>query len=283
MIRVLNFGAGVQSSTLLYQSLAGELPKLDHVIFADTGDEPKPVYEWMEKCRRDVEAAGIPLHVVKSRKGALSEHVKEAQENRTRCDSPPFFAQNSDGRPGPISRKCTREWKIEPIRRKTKELLGLKPASRWPKTIRVETWLGISIDELQRMKVSTEPWQRFWHPLIEHEWQPGATRAQIRVPAMRRSDCLQWMTDHGHDEPPRSACWHCPFRSNNEWRWLQKNDPEGWAKACEFDRQIREHGLMHGMSGLVFLHRSLTPIADAVTDQALPSLWDNECGGICGV
>ena len=123
MIRILNLGAGVQSSTILYQSLGGELPKPDHIIFADTGDEPKPVYEWMQQCRRDAEAAGILFHIVKSPKGQLSRHVTESVQNGKRLDSPPFFTIGENGAATPISRSCTREWKIDPIRRKTKELL----------------------------------------------------------------------------------------------------------------------------------------------------------------
>ena len=48
-ISVLSFGAGVQSTTLLMMSLAGELPPLDAVVFADTGWEPRAVYAHLEK------------------------------------------------------------------------------------------------------------------------------------------------------------------------------------------------------------------------------------------
>ena len=40
MIEILNLGAGVQSSTVLLMSIHGELPHIDHAIFADTGWEP---------------------------------------------------------------------------------------------------------------------------------------------------------------------------------------------------------------------------------------------------
>ena len=40
MLRILNLGAGVQSTTVLLISIHGENPKLDHIVFADTGSIP---------------------------------------------------------------------------------------------------------------------------------------------------------------------------------------------------------------------------------------------------
>ena len=48
MLNVLSLGAGVQSSTLALMAAHGEIePMPDCAIFADTGDEPKAVYEWL--------------------------------------------------------------------------------------------------------------------------------------------------------------------------------------------------------------------------------------------
>ena len=44
-LRILSLGAGVQSTTLLYMMLNGDVEPVDHIIFADTGWEPEPVYE----------------------------------------------------------------------------------------------------------------------------------------------------------------------------------------------------------------------------------------------
>ena len=48
MKHVLSFGAGVQSTTLLLLSCDGLLPRLDHVIFADTQWEPQAVYRHLD-------------------------------------------------------------------------------------------------------------------------------------------------------------------------------------------------------------------------------------------
>ena len=42
-VRILSFGAGVQSSYVARASLLGEIEPFDHVVFADTGDEPADV------------------------------------------------------------------------------------------------------------------------------------------------------------------------------------------------------------------------------------------------
>ena len=56
-MHVISLGAGVQSTTMLLMAARGEIePKPKYAIFADTGWEPRAVYqhlEWLEQ-----EAAG---------------------------------------------------------------------------------------------------------------------------------------------------------------------------------------------------------------------------------
>jgi 3'-phosphoadenosine 5'-phosphosulfate sulfotransferase (PAPS reductase)/FAD synthetase len=47
-LTVISLGAGVQSSTMALMAAKGELPKPDCAIFADTGYEPKKIYEYLE-------------------------------------------------------------------------------------------------------------------------------------------------------------------------------------------------------------------------------------------
>ncbi len=282
MIRILSLGAGVQSSTILLMSIHGELPRIDHCIFADVGWEPKEVYDWLEVLKGHASNAGIPLHVVSA--GNLREHVMEAARTGKRVSSPPFFTIGEDGRASIINRSCTSNFKIIPIERKVKELIGHKPGSRLPKECQVEQWIGISGDEIQRMKASTSPWMRFWHPLIETPY--GDTGgAPFRDHAMSRDDCLAWLKDHGYPQAPRSACIGCPFHNNHEWRRI-RSDPVQWADACEFDAAIRLSMPCNGMDKPVYLHRSLQPLAVAPIDDDVPgqqNLFDQECHGVCGV
>lgn len=281
-LKILSLGAGVQSSTILLMSIRGNLPRIDHAVFADVGWEPKPVYEWLRWLEGEAGKAGIPLHIVSA--GNLREHVLAAVDEGRRVSSPPFFTAGEDGVAAPINRSCTSNFKIIPIERQVKKLMGHKPGSRLPTDLRVEQWIGISADETQRMKRSKVPWMRFWHPLIEDEFG-AAQEAPIRQMPMTRTDCLNWMKSHGYPEPPRSACIGCPFHSNAEWRAIRE-DPEQWADAVEFDRRIRR-SKMHGMKGDVFLHRSLLPLDEAPIDRHPPGQQDwgliQECAGVCGV
>jgi len=172
MLRILSLGAGVQSSAVLLMSCRGVLPKLDHAIFADTQWEPPEVYDQLAFLTREAEAAGIPVHVVTA--GNLREHVLDAAEGRAkRCSKPPLYVRGDDGRQQILQRDCSRDFKVRVIERKAKELAGLKPGATRPREVVVEQWLGISADEVQRMKVSTESWLRIWHPLIEGPYPEG--------------------------------------------------------------------------------------------------------------
>ena len=69
-LNVLSLGAGVQSSTLLLMSLNGDMPPLDYVIFADTGWEPRAVYDHLEKLKTECLKADLPLIIVRNKNEA---------------------------------------------------------------------------------------------------------------------------------------------------------------------------------------------------------------------
>src|SRR4051794_37808635 len=100
MLRILSLGAGVQSTTVLLMTLAGELPPIDAAIFADTGWEPKAVYGHLWDLARRCEDAGVPLFVVSEgdiRSDALSRAHAFA--------SMPLYSTGG----GQLRRQCTRE------------------------------------------------------------------------------------------------------------------------------------------------------------------------------
>ena len=157
-----------------------------------------------------------------------------------------------------------------PIRRKVRALAGLTRRRSPPEPV-VEQWIGISFDEVIRMKPSFETWQVNRWPLIER--------------AMTRTDCLRWLERHEYPIPPKSSCVGCPFHSDDEWRRLRDTDADAWASAIDVDAAIRTG--VRGIRGKVFLHRSATPLAEAdlstPADAGQLDLWPNECSGLCGV
>lgn len=291
-LNVLNFGAGVQSTTVLLMSLDGILPKLDAVIFADTQYEPESVYRHLAWCVEHAASRGLEISIRSA--GNIRDDIIEfwgprrSAADGKRYASIPAFVRNPDGSSGGlIRRQCTGDYKIDVIERYVREeLLGLSKGQRWPKSHVVTNWLGISFDERRRMKVSTRPAVRFFHPLIESpEIDALATSRTLFSSGMTRDDCMRWIASRGYPTPPRSACICCPFRSDREWKALT---PSEFEDACKLDEQIRNSPRSSTtddgrLVGSPFLHRSLVPLRDVVFKDDGRGDWDDECSGICGV
>jgi hypothetical protein len=267
----ISLGAGVQSSTLALIAAAGEVtPMPAGAIFADTQAEPQSVYQWLDWLETRLP---FPVHRVTA--GNLTQSVLTERTSkkggRYFKTAIPFHTLSANGDAGRIPhRTCTVDYKIKPIMREIRKLARIK---RGQNTVGVVQWIGISWDEMMRMKPSRDPWAQCRWPLIE-----------LR---MTRLMCLDWMRERGFPEPPRSACVYCPFRSNLEWRHLQRNDPDGFAAAVAFDNKAREIRRNTSMDSKCFVHRSLQPL-DQVdlrndTDRGQLTLWDDECTGMCGV
>lgn len=294
-LRVMSFGAGVQSTTLGKMITHGELPPVDCGIFSDTGWEPRHVYEhlhWLTGCELVTTPDGrvtvkpgtyqnaelsFPIHIV-SAGDIYTDVIRSVEEGEARVGQPPFYTKSPvDASKGILLRKCTTEYKIEPINRKIRELLGVGPGQRVPKGVLVEQWFGISLDEVQRMKVARDKWIRNRYPLVEDA-----------NPPMDRQACLSWMERHGYPEPPKSSCIGCPFHSDAMWRDMKDNHPDEWAQAVRWDEVIRRG--LPGVSSEAYVHKSLIPLKDAdlrtVHEKGQMTLWDdfiNECEGMCGV
>ena len=264
-LRILSLGAGVQSSTLALMIEKGLIPKVDCGIFADTMGEPKLVYshlEWLEK------QLSFPVHRVK--KGDLKQNMIDAIDGKSTFLKVPLHTKNEHtGKRGLLRRHCTTDYKIIPINQKVRELLGLKKRQRVKKDMKVEMIMGISYDEIYRIKPNRLPYITNIYPLADMK--------------MRRSDCLTWMKNNGYPKPPRSACTFCPYHSNKEWRNI-KQDKDEWEKVVKLDQIIRE-GTERNTDQL-FLHKDRIPIdqvdlSDPKDDQ-LNLFIDGCVEGYCG-
>lgn len=266
VIRVLSLGAGVQSSTLAFMIAKGIVPMVDCAIFADTGAEPSHVYDWLDFVKQNVP---FDVHIVKKGEGLL-RNIEDSVKNGSRIAQPPFFAEK-DGRPGPLLRACTSEFKVAPIVAKVRELVGLKKGQRAGKDVLAVQYIGISWDEAIRMKPSRENW-------IKHEWPLIEMR-------MTRLDCIKWMKDNGYPEPTKSSCTFCPYHSDSHWREMKEHDRKSWEQALYVDELIRNG--VRGTTQKLFLHRSLTPLIDvdlrSIEEKGQTSLFGEECEGMCGV
>jgi hypothetical protein len=265
-LRVISLGAGVQSSTMALMAARSEIgPMPDAAIFADTQSEPAAVYrhlDWLE--------GQLPFPVYRVTAGSLRDEILRAMTGVRTTARPPFFTLSG----GMLNRQCTQDFKLLPIQRKIRELIGLKPRQRGPKDPVVEQWIGISLDEAVRMKPARHRYVTNRWPLIECQ--------------MNRLDCLRWCERHNYPAPPKSACTFCPYHDDMQWRALRDQDPASFADAIEVDEAIRP-GVPgpRGRRDLWFVHRDRVPLGqvDLSTpkDRGQLDLFANECEGLCGV
>lgn len=248
VLRVLSLGAGQQSSALLLMSIAGVLPRLDLVLFADTQWERQVVYDNVAELERRAGEAGIAFERLTAgplREEALGDHVPM-----------PVFGRQ-DGRRTVMRQSCTMNWKIRPIRRRVRELAGPLHG------LTVEMWLGISFDETYRMKPSPVDYIEHRYPLIDRR--------------LTRADCVSFLAAQGLVNVPRSSCIACPYKANHEWAAMARESPQEWADAVAFDAEL------NARPDPLWVHSSRKPLPLAVVGPEQGDLFGEECEGHCGV
>jgi len=247
---------------------AGEItPMPEAAIFADTQAEPQSVYRWLDWLETQLP---FPVHRVTA--GDLGEMATTPHVSAKGRVYPkiaiPSYTKSLNGKIGRVMHStCTRDYKIKPITKAVRKLAGV---NRGEASHVACVWLGISIDEIERMKPMREAGIKTRHPLVEKR--------------VSRSGCRQWLLARAYPDPPRSACFFCPFHDNTEWRAMKAESPEDFAAAVSFDARHRE---MRAGGSQLYLHRSCKPL-DQIdfrndVDRGQLLLWQDECSGMCGV
>ena len=262
----VSLGGGVQSSCLCLMGNHGEItPRPEAAIFADTGAETDETYRWIEWLEGKLD---FPVIHTRRERADLLTDVTDALDSGEVLNIP-LHSLSPEGKKQMLPRRCTINFKVEPLVRRFRSLLGLAKGQRTKGKI-AELWIGISYDEVSRI---SEPRAKFYgnrYPLIEKR--------------MQRVDCLRWMKDKGYPRPPRSACWFCAFRTDQDWRDMRDKSPDAWEKAKALDARLRER---HDPRGEKFLNRRSEPLSevDLSTDveRGQTLLWTDECSGVCGV
>lgn len=263
-IHIISLGAGVQSSTMALMAAAGEItPMPVAAIFADTQAEPKSVYTWLDWLEKQ-----LPFPVVRVTHGDLAKKAVTSyfstKNKKVTFSGIPAFVMNPDGTQGMMSRQCTKDFKVSPVDK------AITAQMRKHETRRAVKWLGISLDEISRVKDSRRNTVEHRYPLIDMR--------------LYRNDCLLWMERHGFPRPPRSACTFCPYRSNSEWRSLSKQD---FQAAVRFEQDFQAAVNGGSMIGKPWLHRSMKPLSEVdfstEEERGQLNMFNNECEGMCGV
>jgi len=268
--RILSLGAGVQSTVLYLWACDGEID-IDAAVFANTGDEPKYVYEhlaWLQS------QDGPRIHVV-GKKVSLSENLRRGLNSTgQRFVSIPAFTTGSSH--GQTRRQCTSEFKMDVIKRCIRQdICGLVPGHSVPKTTTITQLIGFSLDEQARAwRAKQQDKPSNWlleFPLIDKGWT--------------RSRCESYLNNRVPHDVHRSACVFCPYRSQAEWLELKGLDADGWNKAVDVDKALREEAAVcnRGVVDGMFVHAKRIPLPQAVDDkqQTMPFFF-RDCTGCCG-
>ncbi len=266
-IHVISLGAGVQSSVMSLMAARGLiLPMPVAAVFADTQDEPKAVYKWLDWLESQ-----LPFPVIRTSCGKLSELATRVRISKKtgmtylKPSIPAYTKYGDDRKPGRMQRHCSLTVKIDLIRREAKKLAG--------KGRKAVTWIGISTDEVERMKESNDA-------RIIHRWpllEDGVM--------MSRAMCLKWAKDNNLPEPPRSSCIYCPFHSDEEWIRIRRESESEFQFAVDFEKRLQAaQKQCPRLSSVPFLHASRIPLDQVVFDQKRKSdKSQSPCEGICGV
>lgn len=246
-INVLSLGAGVQSSTLIYLSHAGYIPAYDKIYFADTGDEPKAVYDHLAYLQT---LAHIEVVRIASGK-SISEHLLEGD---MKFFNMPLYIVGSDGKVSTMRRQCTREFKITPIDLALRDWLvaagngyqdklGRKYVARG---VTVNYHLGISLDESRRVSEARVNWKSHKYPLIDV--------------GMTRHDCMKFALKHGYKPAPKSSCIFCPYHTDDYWQTLTTSELDRAMVLDDYIRTDEFKAKTKTLKGDVFVHSSCQPL-----------------------
>jgi 3'-phosphoadenosine 5'-phosphosulfate sulfotransferase (PAPS reductase)/FAD synthetase len=241
MLTVLSFGAGQDSTALLYKYTydpafkAKYAPKDFLTVVSDTKDEHDYTYKHIDEIKGFCTAHRLPFAHLTSDLGFHSEKwlgLREFYRRTKSCGSKAF------------NKSCTDQLKIKPFYRfltlwvsrmydiqidpkspyKTKSVL-VEYASRYGK---IKVMIGIAHDEAADRIGSYEPpkWMGLAiekiYPLVDLGWD--------------RAACQRYIESVGHTVPMPSNCMLCPFMSKQELLWLHRHHPEDFKDWVKIER-----------------------------------------------
>lgn len=252
-MKILSLGWGVQSFTLAAMSALGELEPIDAAIHADTGYESQLTYEFAGRWTGWLEERGVKVVTVNGTNGTMDELFYTSRAGHRFLKIPAYYEK--DGLGAIMKRECTTHWKITPMRRWLQANRNKQP---------VEQWIGISLDEMERMRYSDVQYITNRYPLFEKR--------------MTRNACMLWLEKNGIEVPPKSACIFCPY--HNKATWIKtKAVPEDWQRALAVDEHIRDYD----PTLKTYLTSYLKPLTelDLSTPEENGQMSFFDCSGTC--
>ena len=271
-IRIVSYGGGIQSTAMLVLASQGKLGPITATVFANTGDDsesPHTVAYVKDHARPFAALHGIEFVEVNAGQWptgdprTLLSHV-QAYNGCQACGVGPDdecvpacpSSRNTGGdmpiplkvEPSgmPVSRSCTRQWKVEPIR----EWLISEGATEADPA---EIMIGISVDEIERAtNKPRHPAEFVTYPLLDL--------------GLTRQECGRIVAAAGLPVPKKSACWFCPFHTPRSWAERRRDDPATFRRAVELEDGINTQRRRRNLAPLRFIKNR--PLADTPEAQA---------------
>jgi hypothetical protein len=258
-MKIISLGLGIQSTAMYLMSSLNYIDRADYAIFADPGAELPDTYDlWDNLVEWAKNNNGIPL--IKKRKSLYDDIINSKDNPNIRVASIPAFTESQ----GMVRRQCTLEYKINTVIQEARRLHGLKKFKQMKPTT---MYLGISMDEIERMKISSLYNITYEYPLIDKK--------------ITRGECIKFLEEKSFYNVKKSSCTFCPYHSNSQWKEIKQNYPEEWKKVIAVDEAIRDKS-KNGMKDKLYLHRSLKPIKEAYLQEDQEELFMCE-EGHCGI
>jgi len=218
---IFSCGGGVQSTACLVLAAQGRIPYRTF-IFANVGHkaESPATIHYINTVLKPyatqhdiqwVDVAWVDRH------GRQRDLYDDLLEQERSINIPAFMP---GGMPG--NRKCTEAFKIKPI-------------AKWIKANAPGCILGkgISTDEPHRATPSRESdGYSSAYPLIEL--------------GISRADCLQIAQSANLPQPPKSACYFCPFKTTDQWVTLRREQPALFDKCVDLERILQQRRSLLG-------------------------------------
>lgn len=223
-----------------------EKPEPFIVVNADPGMEDERSYEFVAKSKERCESAGIAF-ITAPGPNLYKDLISLPERTPKRADNPAYFTKNAiTGKKGRLMQKCTKHYKIAPMRRAVRgHLRGLGKAVSFG----VEAWIGFAADEAKRVKpvAKGDPaYIRNRYPLIEMGWD----RAKVEG----------YYLKHNIPKPPRSVCVACFANGLAYFESMFYERPDDWERAVQVDEAIRNN--LPNARDEVYVSASLTPLKD---------------------
>ena len=262
VLRVFSYGGGTQSTAALVLSSQGKID-FPTFVYANVGEKSEPdTLAYVRSIAMPYATAhGIDLQEIRRtvRDGSDSiELYDRVMSDRYKGVQLPMRLSNG----APARRHCTVDYKINVFGKWQREHGGSKdnPAI---------VGLGISWDELQRMRKSVDDDVIIVYPLID-----------LRL---TRSDCEAIIREAGLPQPGKSSCFYCPFKTQAEWQRMRHERPDRFAEALAMEAHMDAKMIAEGEGHCTFHSKgSLLKITSEARQMSLGFELEDSCeSGYC--